>query len=142
MITINDVLHGMAIAQAAGHIFNPDTDPVVSRVVAGRLAGGVTYTGYTKASIYMHVAGFLPGWGSRDLLWTVFHYPFVQLGCSKVFGEIRADRPQMLEFALKLGYHVEARLEGRFPDCDALILAMRREDCRWLKLRPTGVTVV
>lgn len=140
MIIFNDQGYANRIAAAAGTIFNPAADTCIARVRDGELLGGVTYTGYTGASIGMHVAGFADDWINRDLLWVCFHYPFAQLNVSKVIGQVPAHNTKALDFDLKLGFKVEARVPDVFPEGDLLVLGMYREDCRWLKLKPSSLT--
>jgi RimJ/RimL family protein N-acetyltransferase len=136
MIQMNNPEHGYAIAEAAGVIFNPEADIVISRLSNGELAGGVLYNGYTRASINMHVAAFSPRWGSRDMLWVCFDYPFNQLGCKKVFGQVPSKNEHALEFNLKLGFKIETLIPDVFPEDDLLVVSMVREDCRWLNIKP------
>jgi RimJ/RimL family protein N-acetyltransferase len=139
MIVFNNANHGHDIAAAAGTAFNAHTDVCIARVENGELWGGVTYTAYTGASIGLHIAGFRPDWVSRDMIWVCFNYPFVQLGCSKLFGQVPASNRKALEFDLKLGFIEEARVKDVFPDGDLIVIAMKREDCRWLKLKPRSL---
>lgn len=144
MIVFNDPNHGHRIAEKAGTIFNPAVDTCIARVGEGArdgvLLGGVTYTGYTGASIGMHVAGFADAWVNRDMLWVCFHYPFVQLGANKIIGQVPAHNIKALDFDLKLGFKVEARVPDVFPEGDLLVLGMYRADCQWLKLKPSSLT--
>jgi RimJ/RimL family protein N-acetyltransferase len=73
------------------------------------------------------------------MIWVCFNYPFVQLGCSKLFGQVPASNRKALEFDLKLGFIEEARVKDVFPDGDLIVIAMKREDCRWLKLKPRSL---
>jgi RimJ/RimL family protein N-acetyltransferase len=136
MIQMNNPEHGYAIAEAAGVIFNPEADIVISRLSNEELVGGVLYNGYTRASINMHVAAFSPRWGSRDMLWVCFDYPFNQLGCKKVFGQVPSKNEHALEFNLKLGFKIETLIPDVFPEDDLLVVSMVREDCRWLNIKP------
>lgn len=137
MIEFNNQYHADQIATAAGTIFNPRGDTCISRTgEAGKLLGGVIYNGYTGASIGFHVAGFDPNWVNRDMLWVCFHYPFVQLGCSRVFGQVPKKNAAALEFDRKIGFNIVATIEGVFADDDLVVLSMTREQCRWLKLAP------
>lgn len=135
-IVFDDVDAAKKIARAAPCVYSPRHDRCIARMKGERLLGGVIYQGYTGASIEMHVAGFDPVWLSRDLLWAVFAYPFIQLGCLKVIGRVKQSNSKALEFDLKLGFKEEARVRDVYPDGDLFILTMRREDCRWLKLSP------
>lgn len=139
MIVFNDAEYGHMIAKAAGTSFNPYSDVCIARVEDDELWGGVTYTGYTGTSMGIHVAGFRSDWINKDMLWVAFDYPFVQLKCSKLFGQVPASNRKALEFDLKLGFIEEARVKDVFPDGDLLVLAMKREDCRWLKLKPRSL---
>lgn len=138
-IEFNNIEHGYRIAAAAGCIFNPAVDRVISVTSEGKLLGGNVYAGYTGASIHLHMAGFAPSWASRDFLWAAFDYPFNQLGCKKVFGQVPETNTRALEIDLKLGFKIEARIEDVFPDGACLVLSLAREDCRWLKLKPRGL---
>ena len=138
MIVEGNHEHGHAIAEAAGTHFNPRCDRVVANVVRGKLLGGVIFTGFTVAGIGLHSAGFDPHWLSRDMLWMAFHYPFEQLGVRKITGTIHSGNRKAILFDLKLGFTEETRVVDLFPDGDLIIMSMRREDCRWLKLKPRG----
>lgn len=137
MIVSGNAEYGYRIANEAGAFFNPSTDPCLARVENGQLWGGVTYHGYTGqgGSIHMHMAGFVPRWADRDMLWVAFDYPFTQLGCKKVFGQVPETNTKALEIDLKLGFKIEAKIEGVFPDGACFVLSLAREDCRWLKLK-------
>ena len=120
------------MAEASGTVYNPESHVVISRDEDGKLLGGVIYQAYNKASIVIHVAGFVPRWLNRDLLWMAFHYPFEQLGVSKLFTQTPSNNHKALDFNTNLGFKDEARIEGVFPDADLIVRSMRREDCRWL----------
>ena len=134
-IHIDNVEHGLAIARAASTTFQPTTR-CIARVRDGELLGGVLYENNTGASILAHMAGFTPDWVNRDLLWVSFHYPFIQLGVRKMFGQVAESNRAALEFNRKLGFKEEHRIKDVFPDGDMILLAMYRDDCRWLRLKP------
>ena len=69
------------------------------------------------------------------MLWITFDYPFNQLGVKKLIGQVPSSNLKALEFDKKLGFKEEARISDVFPDGDLIVLSMRREDCRWLKIR-------
>lgn len=139
VIEIGNKEHGYRIAKAAGCVFNPEADQVIAVTSGGNLLGGNIFTGYTGTSIHTHTAGFAPGWASRDFLWCIFHYCFVQLGCKKVFGQVPESNTKALEIDRKLGFKIVARIEDVFPDGACLLLALAREDCRWLDIKPRGI---
>lgn len=136
MIESGNLEHARAIAEEVGIYFNLACDRVFSRSKNGKLLGGVIFTGYTKASIAIHVAGFDKHWMNRDMLWITFSYAFDQLRVSKLIGHVPSSNQTALDFDYKLGFKEEARITNIYPDGDLVILSMVRDDCRWLKLRP------
>jgi hypothetical protein len=138
-IHINEYEHGSRIARACGIVFNPAGDVVISHTRHDELTGGMIYNCYTGASINIHIAGFDPRWGDRDLVWVGFDYPFNQLGCKKVIGQVPSYNDLALEFDLKLGFKIEAVIKDVFPNGDLFVVSMLKEDCRFLKLKPRTI---
>lgn len=85
------------------------------------------------------MAGFRPDWANRDMLWVAFDYPFNQLGCKKLFGQVPESNPKALEIDLKLGFKIIAKIDDVFPDGALIVVALDRDDCRWLNLKPRGL---
>ncbi len=139
MIAFNQAVHGHAIAKAAGTHFNPVVDACIARVEHGELWGGVVFQNYTGASIGIHTAGFRPDWINKDMLWVTFDYPFNQLGCKKIFGQVAETNIKALEFDLKIGFKIITKIDDVFPDGACILVSLAREDCRWLKLKPRGL---
>lgn len=101
----------------------------------GEIVAGVVYDNYTGATIFMHIAT-LPGhkW-TRNFLWFMFYYPFVQLGVKALRGMIPESNAESLSFARGLkGAHLEARLKDAHPDGDMLIYCLPKEDCKYLEI--------
>jgi RimJ/RimL family protein N-acetyltransferase len=137
-IVTGNLDHAYLIAAAARCKFDPTIDTVISRTRDEKLLGGVIFTSFTGASISIHAAGFAPRWLNNNMLWIAFDYPFNQVDVSKVIGEVPSRNRKALDFNAKLGFKEEARIREYYPDADLVILSMRREDCRWLKLKPRG----
>lgn len=135
MIILNDLEAAKQIGSKSGFIYNPESDVCLARFKGDQLLGGIIYTGFTGSSIAMHVAGFVPDWVNKEMLWAAFDYPFNQLKVKKVFGEVPADNMKALEFDRKLGFKEEARIKDVYPEGDLVVLAMYRDECRWLKMR-------
>lgn len=139
MIEFNIFGHGHTIARYAGTSFSPESDAVVAHTLGGKLLGGVVYKDYTGASVTMHVAGFSPRWIDKDMLWVAFHYPFVQLGCERVFGQVNENNTHALEFDRRLGFKEIVRIPGVYPDGAMVLMGMERPHCRWLDIKPFGL---
>ena len=74
-------------------------------------------------------------WISKDLLWAVFDYPFNKLGVSVILATVSSNNEDSLKFNRHLGFVDKAYIEDAHDDGDLVILAMRRENCRFLDIK-------
>lgn len=135
---------GRFVSALAKCDYNPATDSTIGIVDDSKsgdswVRGGVIYTGYTGSAVWMHVAGRDESWITRDMLWAAFHYPFVQLGCRRVYGIVEEANQHALDFDLKLGFSVHVALPFMFASGAGIVVFMDRDTCRWLKLRPRAL---
>lgn len=104
---------------------------------AGELVAGVVYALYTGrgGSVLMHVASDgTRQWMSRSYLAACFRYPFVQLGCRRVTGLVRADNPEAQRFDEHLGFRREGLLrQGATDGIDMILYGMLASECRFLE---------
>lgn len=137
MIHAGNEEHGERIMRSIGSGFSKVTMEVISRSENGILYGGVVFENYTGSggSILIHVAGMHPTWVNRDMLFITFDYPFNQLGCRYLFGQVAAKNAEARAFNKSLGFEEHITLEGVFPDDDMILVRMKKEDCRFLKLK-------
>jgi RimJ/RimL family protein N-acetyltransferase len=141
VIVFGDHAHAHRISTAAGTLYNPIADQCISRTTdEGELLGGVVFQAYTGASIAIHMAGFIPTWANRDILWAAFHYPFEQLKVRQVLGQVPESNEAALEINRKLGFKEVARIAGVYDDGAAVIMAIQKDECRWLKLTPRALS--
>lgn len=124
------------VAERAQTTFDVRNDTTISIWRGGQMLGGVIYSHWTGASVTLHIASVDERWITPDLLWVCFHYPFVQLGVSKLIGFVPSYNTHALNFDLKLGFKLIAVIPGVYPAGDLLILTMDKADCRFLNLRP------
>jgi hypothetical protein len=83
----------------------------------------------------MHIAAVSEvNWMNRDLLWAAFDYPFNKLGVSVILGQICGSNEDALKLNRHLGFKVVAEIADAHMDGDLVIMAMKREDCRWLDI--------
>ena len=137
-IMFNNPDHGVAIARAAKVSFIPGFDTCIARIHDGKLVGGMLYSGYTGegGSVHMHVASFSPRWGTRDLVWVAFHYPFEQLLVKKIFAPVPVNNLKAKRLNSHLGFTVEHIIRDMFPYGDMLLMGMYRDGCDFLKWTP------
>lgn len=123
------------ICRALDMVANPN-NVTLSLWKDERLRGVIMYERFSRRSIFVHIVGFQPGWFNRKFLWLGFHYPLVQLNVGKIFGLVSASNDKSLKFFHKLGFMEETRIKDVYSDgADQVVLVMKKEDCRWLKLR-------
>lgn len=103
----------------------------------GELIAGVVFNLYNKAGICMHVAA-VPGkrWMTKDFLWRVFAYPFLQLNCNRVTGLVREDNIVAQKFDEHIGFKREGLIrKGATDGADIILYGMLKEECRWLGVK-------
>lgn len=132
MIAVGD---GIAqwVCAAAGCEYLPGM-PAIGCIVDGVPVAGVVYTDYTGTSIGIHSRCDDPRRVSREFYWAIFDYPFNQLGAKRVRGLVSTANLAAQRVDEHLGFVEEARLPEYFPDADAILYVMKKEDCRWLAL--------
>jgi len=98
------------------------------------MVAGVIYDEYNGHNIFMHVAArHEKNWLTREYLRLSFHYPFNQLGCSRVTGWIEDSNTKSKRFAEHLGFKKEAVLNGAATDGgDVILYRMLREECKYV----------
>jgi len=135
-VITDNVSHGTKVARAAGLSYDPSRDHNIVTCRGNELLGGYVLRNYRHKSIELHFAGFDPYWITRNLLWAVSGYVFIQLKCEKAIAFIEETNTDSLAIALKVGFIEEARIRDACLDGDLLILSLRKDDCRHLKVRP------
>ena len=107
------------------------------------LRGGVLFTDWMGGSIQVHVAGFRKNWASKTLLFLTFDYPFKQLKVKKLIGLVPEINWRARNLNLHLGFKIECLIDDVFNDSNSLngmyIMSMKREDCRWLNMKPPPI---
>lgn len=104
----------------------------------GKLAVGIMYDGYTGrgGSILMGSRCDDPKATSKWFFWAIFDYPFNQLGVKRCNVLVHENNEKALKLNRKLGFSGDTVIKDYFPDGDAVLLAMYKKDCKWLKETP------
>ena len=144
IIRFDDVHAIRLIAQAAKIQFVPRLHHAIASYDNNDiLTGGVLFTDWMGGSIQVHVAGFRPNWASKALLYLAFNYPFEQLKVNKLIGLVPEENHQARNLNLHLGFRIEYKIDDVFNHRSLAngmwIMSMRREDCRWLKMKPPHI---
>lgn len=109
--------------QAMGQVWN------------GHLIAGVVYDNYTGSSIEVHSRCDDRKHVNRTFGWMIFDYPFNQLKVKRITGIISTANSLSQKNAEGLGFRRETTLSDYFPDGDGIVYVMRKEDCKWLRVR-------
>lgn len=124
---------GRWVCEKAGGTWTPICQ-AIGQMHDGQLIAGIMYDAYTGASIAMHSRVDDPRRVSRQWIWAIFDYPFNQLKVKRVTGLVSMANKKAQETNEHLGWKRETTIADYFPDGDAIIYVMRRDECRWLKL--------
>ncbi len=106
----------------------------IGQEIDGDVKAVIAYTNFQEKSCCMHVASIQDGWISKDLLWAAFDYPFNKLKVKVILATVASTNEEALKLDRHLGFVDKAYIEDAHTDGDLVILAMRRENCRWLDI--------
>ena len=107
----------------------------IGQKIDGEVKAVVAYDNIMDKSCVMHTASIVPNWISRDLLWACFDYPFNILKVKVILASVASTNEEALRLDRHLGFVDKAYIEDAHIDGDLVILAMRRENCRWLDIK-------
>lgn len=101
----------------------------------GGIVAAVVYEGKSGANILMHVASDgSRHWMTPAYLAACFRYPFVQLGCNRITGLVRADNIDAQRFDEHLGFKREGQLRAACTDgMDLIVYGMLKSECRFIE---------
>jgi L-amino acid N-acyltransferase YncA len=106
----------------------------IGQEIDGEIKAVVAYDNIMDKSCMMHTAAIVPNWISKDLLWAAFDYPFNKLKVKVILASVASTNEEALKLDRHLGFVDKAYIEDAHTDGDLVILAMRRENCRWLDI--------
>lgn len=98
-----------------------------------RLIAGVAYSNYRGCDIEMLAASENIRWLSRHRLYSIFAYPFVQLGCLRVTAIVAKKNKRSRSFIERIGFKLEGSHPKALDGRDACSYGMLREQCKWIE---------
>ena len=107
----------------------------IGQEIDGEVKAVVAFDNVLDKSCMMHTAAIVPNWISKDLLWACFDYPFNILKVKVILASVASTNTEALKLDRHLGFVDKAYIEDAHIDGDLVILAMRRENCRWLDIK-------
>jgi len=107
----------------------------IGQEIDGEVKAVVAFDNILDKSCMMHTAAIVPNWISKDLLWACFDYPFNILKVKVILASVASTNTEALRLDRHLGFVDKAYIEDAHLNGDLVILAMRRENCRWLDIK-------
>ena len=107
----------------------------IGQEIDGEVKAVVAFDNILDKSCMMHTAAIVPNWISKDLLWACFDYPFNILKVKVILASVASTNEEALRLDRHLGFVDKAYIKDAHIDGDLVILAMRRENCRWLDIK-------
>ncbi|CAN0620323.1 RimJ/RimL family protein N-acetyltransferase [Burkholderia multivorans] len=100
----------------------------------GELCAGVVFNNKSGANILMHVASDgSRHWMTPAYMAACFRYPFIQEGCTRITGLVRADNVDAQRFDEHLGFKREGQLRSACTDgMDLIVYGMLKSECRYI----------
>lgn len=117
------------IAQKLGNRVSPLAQCISCVDDKGEVIAGAIFDDYNTASIHIHVwikEGRTP---SRDWIYAIMDYPFNKLQIGKLIAAIGSWNSASIAFSTSMGCTLEAKVTGFFPDGDAMIYTMTKDQC-------------
>lgn len=133
MIFFDANVIGPWVCARAGGTWTPGRGAAIGLIKGGQIRAGVLYEDYNKAHVICHIAGE-GRWACKEFLWVIFDYPFTQLNVRRITVPVASSNTTARNFVEKLGFELEAILQGAHPDGDILVYKMTADQCRWLGL--------
>ena len=113
----------------------PETTQCIGQLKDGNLVAVAGYTNFMPKACEIHIGSVGEHWASKDFIWAVFDYLFNKLGLSVILGQICADNIDALKLNRHLGFKVVAEIPDAHMSGDLVIMAMKKEECRFLNIR-------
>ena len=95
----------------------------------GELVAGVCYDNWNKKSIMANIV--IEKKITSEFLYSIFYYPFLQLGLEKIFCRINDTNKKSIRLCSKMGFEREATLSDAHPDGDLYLYTMKSANCRF-----------
>lgn len=100
----------------------------------GELIAGTLYDYFNGSSIFASVV--IEGRITREWVWFIFHYPFVQLGVNVILAAIDQANVKSKRLTEHFGFTQIATIPDGAPSGDTLLYALSKDKCTWIR-RPT-----
>lgn len=123
------------VARQTADYGNFGTDVGIGWQKDGKIIAGVAYANWNGVNVECHIASDRSRrWMTKQYLWTIFDYPFNQLGVKRITVCVGQGNADSTRFVKRLGFILEARLKDAHPTGDLQIFRMFANECRFLQV--------
>jgi hypothetical protein len=91
----------------------------------------VLFNEFNQSNIEMTIYAE-PGGITREVIRYVANYVFVKNNCRRLTVRTKKRNKRVLQLAPRYGFKYECIAKQFFPDDDAVVFRMLRQECRWL----------
>jgi len=116
-----------------GEFEYPQNTACIGQEKDGELIAVVGYNSFTPNSCQIHVATTDVYWLNKELLFAIFDYPFNKLEVKVILAPIYKGNVKSLNLCRKLGFEQVADIPYGHPNGDLIVVAMKRNQCKWLQ---------
>lgn len=102
----------------------------------GEIVAGALFDFCNGASIFAHIA--ITGCITREWLWFICYYPFVQLRCHVLIGLVSSENKAARRFVEHFGFRLQTTIAKADLAGDLCIYTLKKEECRFLTIGPYG----
>ncbi len=121
------------IAKQTQEYGNFGTDVGIGWQKDGQIIAGVAYANWNGVNVECHIASDKSRrWMTRQYLWTIFDYPYNQLGAKRITVCVGEGNSDSRRFVVHLGFRLETTLQAAHPTGDLMVYAMTKDECRWI----------
>jgi len=116
------------------HCNYPSNLQCIGQEVDGEIIAVIGYSNFLPKACEIHVGSICGNWATKDLLWAAFDYPFNKLEVKVILGQVCGDNKEAIRLNRHLGFEIVAEIPDAHQFGDLVIMAMKREQCRWLNI--------
>jgi RimJ/RimL family protein N-acetyltransferase len=111
----------------------PQNTACIGQEKDGELIAVVGYNNFAPNSCQIHVASTDVYWLNKELLFAIFDYPFNKLEVKVIIATIYKGNVKSLNLCRKLGFKKVGDIPYGHPKGDLIVVAMKRNQCKWLQ---------
>ena len=116
-----------------GNFQYPQETMCIGSIKNDELVGVTGFNNFATHSCQIHVAATDVQFLTREYLNCVFDYGFNKLKVKVILAPICKDNVKSLNLCRKLGFEQVADIPYGHPNGDLIVVAMKRNQCRWLQ---------